>query len=73
MRLQRRVRPDRLEALDEIARRHHLDAQLAHGSMVPASTRETYGMALPGEYSIATRRTPVSSVRRPAVELLAPA
>ena len=40
MRLQRLVGPDRLEALDQVARRDDVRARLRTASTVPASTRE---------------------------------
>ena len=71
---QRRVGPDRLEALREIAGGHDFDAAAARtASTVPASTRETYGIALPGEYSIATRRRPASSAFSPVASCSRPA
>ena len=42
-------------------------------STVPASTREMYGIAQLGEYSIATRRSPETSVRRPSTSCSRPA
>ena len=40
-------------------------------SIVPPSTRDTYGMAQLGEYSMATRRKPCSSRAEPGFELVA--
>jgi len=59
-----------LKLADQIGRADDLLAQPARNSTVPASTRETYMMALLGEYCMASVRAPASIASKAAGELL---
>ena len=65
------VVPGRLEQLDQVAgRRRRRTPNDCTSSTVPASTRPMYGLAFRGEYSIATRFAPVTSVADAGLEFL---
>ena len=57
-----RIGKDGFEVADEVRRADDLFAEVRRSSTVPASTIETYMMALRGEYCIAIFVAPVSRV-----------